>query len=426
MMNYFALTDGRRPKSNPFAIFREVSTKTEWSLERWDGSTWVEDTSSLAGHFFLGELGAEHISEAEAKRIMKKTTRGKIEAGTLHTRIRIIAEHDGGRGGVIEMPIASESIGTILENTATQSEGTLDVDSGVFSEMVGNFERKPGPVPVYFGHEDRGRPETIRYADTPAAAQILGIWMESNQLWGRIDLGPRAWDLLVEQRGFYSFSIEALQDPPFAQGVIPGWVLTGGVFTNSPAFDVSIAASRHSPPPWGTEDEMTREEVNKLQAENTTLKSQTVKLIEENKALKEDNKRLHAEGTAAEVRRICSEAIQAGKVPAFFEGYDTDPMKFLGGRFGGNLDSLKASVSAMPALTIEGGNGPDVSSGGSGRNVEPEGDTDREKFDNVIDKIRAEDPKLSYSDALDRAKVANPRLWASISSSYANPSLRAG
>lgn len=382
---------------------------------------------------------------------MRKPGTFVIRAAGEPERVRVIERLDNG-GGIIEIPLAVETPGVILQNTASAAQGTLDVTGAMFAEMVSNFDKNPGPVPVYFGHENRQRrPETARKADTPAAGNITRIWVEGDQLWGRMTVGPKAFRLVVEESGFFGFSIEADFNPDKATGMIEGWVLEGGVFTNDPAFNVNfIAAERNGsvralcltlPLDAAEGETMTKEEqaemerlkaanakleaaakdapksedLDRLRAENEKLKATAEdkskaadKSATELKAANDRITALEDRDTEREVRSIVRAAIQDGKPPAFFESEDTPwedkPVEFLKARFGGSLDSLRASVAALKAVPLgqrDVETGTAVEGGGAGE----------DKVDAAIRKLQAEDPKLDYNTALDHVRRTQPDLW---------------
>lgn len=155
--------------------------------------------------------------------------------------LRII-EDRGARGGVIQIPVA-RTAALDLSKTSGGGDGTLSVDGEMFQQIVANFAAKPGPVPVYFGHDN----SAPRRPDTPAAGFVTRVWVEGDQLWNEIDLSPKAWDLIVTQRGFAGASIEAVRDKQSTLGLLSGWSETGLSITNNPALDVQyIAASERN------------------------------------------------------------------------------------------------------------------------------------------------------------------------------------
>jgi hypothetical protein len=160
-------------------------------------------------------------------------------------RLRVIEKYADGSGGLVEAPLAVETRGVRSARTASRGaeDEVFDLDADYLAQLVRNFGRKPGPVPIYYSHDTTPRRSQAGEAPLPAAGRIVNVWTEGAELWGRLDLGPKAWNLVVEERGFFGFSIEAAHAPSTAIGTVEGWVLVGGIFTNTPALNVQFAAS---------------------------------------------------------------------------------------------------------------------------------------------------------------------------------------
>jgi hypothetical protein len=160
-------------------------------------------------------------------------------------RLRVIEKYNDGSGGLVEAPLAVETLGVRSARTASRGaeDEVFDLDADYLAQLVRNFGRKPGPVPIYYSHDTTPRRSQAGEAPLPAAGRIVNVWTEGAELWGRLDLGPKAWNLVVEERGFFGFSIEAAHAPSTATGTVEGWALVGGIFTNTPALNVQFAAS---------------------------------------------------------------------------------------------------------------------------------------------------------------------------------------
>jgi phage shock protein A len=186
----------------------------------------------------FNEVYAQTGSEAEAM----KQANGAVQAELTHleaVQLRVVEDRSAsGRGGIVEMPLAVETRGVRVGKTSGGGRGVLDLDASAFSEVVRNFDAKPGPIPVYFGHIPPGERHT-----TPAAGFVQSVWYEAPYLWGRVALGQQAWEAVVEQQGFRSFSVEIERDKATPTGDIKGWMLTGGAITNTPALDVEYVAA---------------------------------------------------------------------------------------------------------------------------------------------------------------------------------------
>ncbi len=73
-VRYFALLGDGRDVSRAYNIFREVLEAHRYTLERLDAgdpNRWVID-KELGGYMFKGELGAQEITEEEARRFVEQ------------------------------------------------------------------------------------------------------------------------------------------------------------------------------------------------------------------------------------------------------------------------------------------------------------------------------------------------------------------
>lgn len=370
--------------------------------------------------------------------------------------LRVVSDL-GDRGGVVEMPVCRASV-VKLKHTSGGGVGKLDITISMLEEMANNFFAKPGPVPVYFGHEDIAP----RKPDTPASGWVIASWVEGDVLWNRINLGPKAFDLIVRQRGFAGASIEAEKDKTTPTMEIEGWVETGLSITNRPALDIQyLAASEANPkdrvvivsqlfafeasndpkqkenqmPPteFSLEDKTKMEskigalelelaEANKDKAKLATLEAEVVELKkrptpEKLMALEASIALMQDEQTKDRVTQIVTQSVAAGKPPAFFEGALKDPLTFLKTRFSGSLDMLRASADALPVVakmttTSTQSGGPKL------------GDGSRPKDLLFAEARKAMGTlKTSFDEALQHVKETNPDLYASGMEDYKNTPL---
>jgi len=386
--------------------------------------------------------------------------------------LRIIEERPG-RGGRVQIPLSRVTLGVIANRTAGGGEGTFDLDRAMFQDVVDNFGKTPGPVPVYFGHipaKDR--------VDTPAVGFIESVHLEGDFLWGTLDLGPRAWSAVVSERGFRSFSVEIDFDKPIPTGEIPGFSLDAGAITNTPALDVEFIAASvpeagkpariqlsaaihapHSEPLEEIDMDLAKikaaveqkiralsafqspneEQVKELALQRATLaalappapapvKADTkaaeamlaltkrVTDMEQTQAtLVTENHGLKNTLAERKVLEIASKAIAAGKSPKFFDGHTENPVKWLEDRFGGSLAALEASVDVLEVRKLT---DPKVKSGGG--STHEDGDIMA-----ATHKLAAE-KGIPFVEAMKLARAANPEKWAEISQTYADKASPSG
>jgi hypothetical protein len=76
-------------------------------------------------------------------------------------------------------------------------------------------------------------------------AFVNRVELRGDVLYAAVELNSEAAELVVSRRGFRGFSMEARKNPKLPTGEFNGWVLVGGVFTNTPALDTvfQIAAT---------------------------------------------------------------------------------------------------------------------------------------------------------------------------------------
>lgn len=304
--------------------------------------------------------------------------------------MKIRARHANGRGGVVEIPLAVESLGIRGDLTAGGGDD-FDLTRDDFAEVVSNFTGG-SPVPVYFGHIADDERRTV-----PSAGFVEDVWLEDGTLWGAIDLGPEAWDAVVNKRGFRGFSVEIEKDLETPTRSHNGWVLTGGALTNTPALDVQyVAAAIEAAASSGTRVRLTtalnvereedssvsdtkqlealqtdvkrleadlakseaekndlkaqlagkNDETSKLSKQVETLTDRVGKLVEESEANK-------ARALEAEIRQTVKDAIDNGIAPALFEGYSDAESKtgWVNDNWG-TFDAFKRVLERVPRLSM--------------------------------------------------------------------------
>ena len=361
---------------------------------------------------------------------------------------KIVSQRPDGRGGIVRIPVARVS-NVDLSKTAGEGSGSMNVSQEIFDEIAANFATKPGPVGLYDQHKKN------RKGNEPLLGAVLDAWVTDDLLWNEIDLGGAAWKLLVDDRGVIGASIEAEQDPEFPTAKLKGWAQTGVIATNNPALDVQFyfeSANSKSftgyPVMFSFGDDPSKEpdmktvtletlEADKLALEGKLVQLETDKKKSDDKVVElqakvaELEKRppveklialdaqildLQNRDKAREVKSIHASAVAAGKPPAFFEGCEADPMKFLNDRFKGDLAAFQLSVNALPVVAKLGaGQGPGSGSGGT-----PVGSA-KQKLIAEARKIEAAE-KIGFSDAIYRVRDSGPeglKLFQDATTEYA-------
>jgi hypothetical protein len=364
-----------------------------------------------------------------------------------HQRVqaKIVSERPDGRGGIVRIPVARVS-NVDLSKTAGEGSGSMTVSPEIFEDITSNFAKKPGPVGLYRTHKKN------RKGDEPMLGAVLDAWKDGDLLWNEIDVNGSAWKSLVENREMVGASLEAELDPEFPTATLSGWAQTGVIVTNNPALDVqfyfeSADRKRFTGYPVmfsfgddpGVEPEMSKTvTLESLEAEKLALEGKVTQMEKDAKASKDkleaialENAELKKRPTpemllsleqkvksiesaqlASDVKIVIASAIAAGKPPAFFEGADADPVKFLSERFGGNLAALKASAEKLPAVVKMASSGPGSGSGS--------GATGSAK-DRVLaetQKLQAEGKAKTFNEALELVKKSHPALYAEMAEGY--------
>jgi hypothetical protein len=357
--------------------------------------------------------------------------------------LKIVADM-GDKGGIVDMPVCRAAT-VDLKRTAGGGAGALEITVSMLEEMAANFALKPGPVPVYFGHEN----VAPRKPDTPAAGFVQSIWVDGDVLWNRIKFGPKAFDLIARQGGFAGASIEAEKDKTTPIADLSGWVETGLCVTNTPALDVQyLAASerdnggltiRSQVLAFGERKTPNKEkdmavDVVVLEAKIADLEGKLAlaakkdaKILELEAQIRELEKRptpeaivaLQAEITSIrqdqvkdQVVGIVNAAVAAGKPAAFFEGAAADPINYLKTRFSGSVAMLRASADALPVVVKT-----TPTSTQSGGNSLGDGSTPQEKLFAEIRKVSVAQ-KISFDAATNVVRDANPEMYRSGMNDY--------
>lgn len=348
-------------------------------------------------------------------------------------KLRILKDN-GERGGVVEIPLAHPATLDLARTSGDSGEGTFAMDGSLFKELVSNFSVRNTPVPVYFGHiaaKDR--------RNTPAAGFIDKVWVESGKFWGRLDLGPKAWNAVVKERGFRSFSVEIELDYAAPTGTVKGWSLGGGAITNTPAipFQYVAASAGDGVVPHVTlttqvqltngddnmSAELERQKVElevKLSTVNTQVKELTDKLEGMSKvhaeaitALQAENDKLRNEGIASVVKATIEKALTDGKViAAEVTGYDKDPVLWLSESPYKDAAALAVAFEKRPVVVNM---NKKVSSGSDQKPA-----TDEDDATTLRKKVAAEMAKNStdFKTAMLAVRAADPELYERATATY--------
>lgn len=129
-------------------------------------------------------------------------------------------------------------------------------------------------------------------------------------------------------------------------------------------------------------------------------------------SLEQKVKSIEAAQLASDVKVVIASAIAAGKPPAFFEGADADPVRFLNERFGGNLAALKASAEKLPAVAKMANSGT-----GSGAGTGATGSA-KDRVLAETQKLQAEGKAKTFNEALELVKKSHPALYAEMAEGY--------
>jgi hypothetical protein len=191
--------------------------------------------------------------------------------------IKVIHRRDNG-SGIIEVPILPMAE-IDLSKTAGESKGKVAITEAELEEIVANFARFPGPVPIGVQpHQDFGE----RAGFSPGFINACRV--KRKKLYAEVDVTAPLFEEILSG-GWRGFSVEIARNLKTATVDLDGWVLTGGVFTNRPATDVNfrIAASEQNTAEdkatysirldkGDKEKEMSQEQIASLEAEVSTQK----------------------------------------------------------------------------------------------------------------------------------------------------------
>jgi hypothetical protein len=147
------------------------------------------------------------------------------QARTLQARI--ISRRPDGSGGVVEVPIIAET--PFIDFSMTEGGGPKEgkITREMLQEMDRNFAVLARPVKVGTDHQTFAEREGV----------INYTRMEGDVLWAGIDMGEPMFSNFALRRLWQAFSMEGRKNLKRPTQEIPGWVLTGGIFTNEPATD---------------------------------------------------------------------------------------------------------------------------------------------------------------------------------------------
>jgi len=154
--------------------------------------------------------------------------------------VRVLQRRDNG-SGVVEIPLLPATE-IDLAHTAGGGKGKVKITEADLLEIVANFARYPGPVPI-------GAPPHVdgegREGYSPGF--VNAVVVRDGVLYGELDLTPGLF-IEVDSGGWRGFSVEIVKNLKTATVELTGWVLTGGILTNRPATDTHfrIAASGES------------------------------------------------------------------------------------------------------------------------------------------------------------------------------------
>ena len=153
---------------------------------------------------------------------------------------RVTEQRDDG-SALVEVPVMVVTDTLDLGKTQTGSNAKIAFGLAELREMAANFSLWPMPVAVGFDGFDGHQKQRAG----PQRAFVNALRVVGDVLMAVVDLGSAAAGLVVKDRAYRGFSMEALKNPKTPTVDLVGWVLTGGIFTNQPATDSQfrIAAS---------------------------------------------------------------------------------------------------------------------------------------------------------------------------------------
>ena len=147
-----------------------------------------------------------------------------------------VVERRADGSAVVEVPVIVVTAELDLSKTEGGGDKTVSFGAAELRQMADNFPSWPRPVGIGFsgidGHQD------VR--EGPQMAFVNSVRFDGDSLVAQIELSPSGALLVVDDRAFRGFSMEADKNPVTPTGAFDGWVLTGGIFTNYPATDTQF------------------------------------------------------------------------------------------------------------------------------------------------------------------------------------------
>jgi hypothetical protein len=136
----------------------------------------------------------------------------------------------------IEVPVVTVTPKIDLAKTEGGGKGTIAITADDLLQMVQNFGEWTKPVAVGFdgfdGHQDT--------RNGPQSVFVDALRVDGDALLAVMDMNRVMAPLVLEDRAYRGFSMEAIRNPKTPTRSFRGWVLTGGVFTNNPATDTQF------------------------------------------------------------------------------------------------------------------------------------------------------------------------------------------
>jgi len=167
-----------------------------------------------------------------------------IDASAAKPFAAIVLESREDGSAIVEVPVMVKTDRLDLSKTASESKTVVKVGVAELKQMVANFKEWPKPVTVGFD----GLGDHSRDKGGPQMAFVDSVRLRGETLVAKMDLSRFGASLVVRERAYRAFSMEALKNPTTPTKKLKGWVLTGGIFTNNPATDTQfkIAASEEN------------------------------------------------------------------------------------------------------------------------------------------------------------------------------------
>ena len=146
-------------------------------------------------------------------------------------------------------------------------------------------------------------------------------------------------------------------------------------------------------------------------------------------ALEESQKNavaLEAKLLNRDITDVIKTAIADGVEPKYFPDWEKDPVAFLTARFGGSLDGLTATVKSLPRTSfgrngVGGGGTPEVTEGEEMEYGKIRQQGPIAELHGLAMKMATAD-KISYKDAMEKLKFAEPEKYKVAMSAYKSTS----